>query len=152
MELLVSKSCNFLLENWIISLEGNALNNVQYTQYIIREMLKVKPVPLSVVNAWLEQSIFCALLLICITIKPEDIHTCHQIKDTEKVTVKQANDVVFKRKVLKSKAERTVSIIIWKVPVHKWLHACVLRFLFYKCYKLKNFGRLSAVLFFNNIF
>ena len=83
-ELLVLKKSNSLAINQIINLERNALNN---TQYIRREMLEVNHVPQSISNDELEQNICCVLSLTGTTIKPDDIHACHQMKNKE-VTVK----------------------------------------------------------------
>ena len=68
-------------------------------------MLEVNPVPQSISNDELEQSACYVLLLIGTTVKPDDIHVCHQMKDKEKVIIKfkdrkQRNDVLFKKKEL----------------------------------------------------
>ena len=120
-ELLVSKNCNSLILNRIINLKMNALNNVQY---IRREMLEVNPVPQSISNNELEQSVCCALSLTGTTVKPNDIHFCYRMNNKEKVIIKfqdrkQRNEVVFKRKQLKSKNGRATGVTIWTVAVYK---------------------------------
>ena len=71
-------------------------------------MLEIHPVPQSISNDELEQSACCVLLLIGTTVKPDDIHVCHRMKNKEKVIIKfkdrkQRNGVVFKKKELISK-------------------------------------------------
>ena len=71
--------------------------------------MKLIQFPKTISKNDLEQSIFCVLLLTATTAKPDDIHLCHRLKNTEKAIAKfkdrkQRNDVIFKRKGLKSKA------------------------------------------------
>ena len=78
-------------------------------------MLEINPIPLSIANDKLEQNVCCALSLTGTTVKAKDIHACHQMKIKEKFVVKvkgrkQRNEVVFKTKVLKSKAEELLSL------------------------------------------
>ena len=85
------------------------------------------------------------LLLTGTTAKPDDIHLCHRLKNTEKAIAKfkdrkQRNDVIFKRKGLKSKAARAKAIIIWTVAVYDSVYF-ENQVLFYKCCKSKNLGR-----------
>ena len=68
-------------------------------------MLEVNPVSQSISNDELEQSACYVLLLIGTTVKPDDIHVCHRMKDKEKFIIKfkdrkQRNDVLFKKKEL----------------------------------------------------
>ena len=71
-------------------------------------MLEINPVPQSISHDELEQSVCHVLSLTGTTVKPDDIHACHRMKNKEKVIDKfrdrkQRNDVIFKRKELKSK-------------------------------------------------
>ena len=151
-ELLVSKNCNSLLLNHIINLERNALNNAQY---IRREMLEVNPVPQSISNNELEQSICRALSLTGTTAKLDNIHVCQQMKNIEKVIIKfkgrkQRNEIVFKRNELKSKTAELRALQFGQLLFINDSMCFENQVLFYKCRKLKNLGRLSAVWFFNN--
>ena len=78
-------------------------------------MLEVNPVPQSISNDELEQSVCLALSLIGTTVKPDDIHICHRMENKEKAINKfqewkQRNEVVFKRKELKSKAAEVFAL------------------------------------------
>ena len=151
-ELLVSKNCNSLHINRIVNLERNALNNAQY---IRREMLEINPVPQSISNDELEQSVCHVLSLTGTTVKPDDIQVCHRMKNKEKVIIKfkdrkQRNEVMFKRKELKSKTAELRALQFGQSLFINDSMCFENQVLFYKCRKLKRLGRLSAVWFFNN--
>ena len=55
----------------------------QYPIYIRKEMLEVNPVPQSISNDDMKQSICRALSLTNTTIKLDDIHACHRMKSME---------------------------------------------------------------------
>ena len=84
-----------------------------------------------------------------------DIQVCHQMKNKEKVIIKfkgrkQRNEIVLKRKKLKSKAAELRALQYGQsmfINDNKYVENQVL---FYKCRKLKNLGRLSDVWFFVN--
>ena len=87
-------------------------------------MLEVNPVPQSISNNELEQSVCCALSLTGTTVKPNDIHFYYRMNNKEKVIIKfqdrkQRNEVVFKRKQLKSRNGRATGVTIWTVAVYK---------------------------------
>ena len=77
------------------------------------------------------------------------------MKNKEKVIIKfkdrkQTNEVVFKRKELKSK---TAELRALRFGKSLFINDCMCfknQALFYKCRKLKNLGRLSALWFFND--
>ena len=76
-ELTVSKNCNCLLSERIIQLERNGVNNAQYHQ---REMIEVRPVPASIGDEELEDTICKALSLTGHEVIPDDLQTCHRLK------------------------------------------------------------------------
>ena len=120
-------------------------------------MLEVNPVPQSITNDQLEQGVCRALSLTGTTIKLDDIQACHRIKNKEKVIFKfkdrkQRNEVVFKRKELKSKTADLRTLKLGRLLFINDSMCFENQFLFYKCRKLKNLSRLFAVWFFNNTF
>ena len=86
-ELAVSKNCNRLLSERIIQLEleRNAVNNAQYHRH---ESIEVSPVPASIDNEGLEDSICKALSLTGHEDIPDDLQACHRLKKKETVIVK----------------------------------------------------------------
>ena len=150
-ELLVSKNCNSLLLNCIVNLDSNALNNAQY---IRSEVLEINPVPQSISNDELEQSVCHVLSLTGTTVKPDDIHVCHRMNKVKVIIKfknrKQRNEVMFKRKELKSKTAELRALQFGQSLFINDSMCFENQVLFYKCRKLKNLGRLSAVWFFNN--
>ena len=76
-ELGVSKNCNRLLSERIIQLERNAVNNAQSHR---RESIEVSPVPASVGDEELEDSICKALYLTGHEVIPDDLQACHRLK------------------------------------------------------------------------
>ena len=76
-ELAVSKNCNRLLSERIIQLERNAVNNAQYHR---RESIEVSPVPASIGDEELEDSICKALSLTSHEVIPDDLQECHRLK------------------------------------------------------------------------
>ena len=135
-----------LLVNYIINLESNALSNAQY---IGGEILKVNPTPQLIFNDELEQSICHALSPTVPTVKQDDIHICQPVKSKEIIIKfkgrKQRNDVVFKRKELKSKA-----VELWALKFRGLLFTidsiCFEnQVLSYKCRKLRNLDKLQKM-------
>ena len=51
-------------------------------------MLEANPVPQSISNGELDQSVCRVLSLTSTTVKPDDIHVCHRMKNKEKVIIK----------------------------------------------------------------
>ena len=76
-ELAVSKNCNCLLSERIIQLERNAVNNAQYHR---RESFEVSPVPASIGDEELEDTICKALSLTGHEVIPDDLQACHRLK------------------------------------------------------------------------
>ena len=76
-ELTVSKNCNRLLTERIVQLERNAVSNAQYHH---RESQEINPVPASIGNDVLENSVCRALSLTGHEMKPEDLQACHRLK------------------------------------------------------------------------
>ena len=118
-------------------------------------MLEVNPVPQSISNNELEQRLCLALSLTGTSVKPHDIHICHQMKNKEKVIIKfkdrkLRNEEVFERQELKSKAAELRALQFGQSLFINDSMCFENQILFYKCRKLKNLGRLSAVWFFNN--
>ena len=104
-ELAVVKKVNSLLINNISTLERNQLNSSQYHR---RQMIEINPIPPSISDANLEQSVCDALSLIGSKISPENLQSCHRMKKAATVIVlfkdrKLRNEVYFNRNNLKGK-------------------------------------------------
>ena len=80
-----SKNRNRLLSERIIQLERNAVNNAQYHR---RESIEVSPVPASIGDEELEDSICKALSLTGHKVIPDDLQACHHLKRKETVILK----------------------------------------------------------------
>ena len=76
-ELALSKNCNRLLSERIIQLERSAVNNAKYHR---RESIEVSPVPASIGDEDLEDSICIALFLTGHEVIPDDLQACHRLK------------------------------------------------------------------------
>ena len=74
-ELAVSKNCNCLLSERIIQLEKNAVNNAQYHR---RESIEVSPVPASIGDEELEDSICKDLLMSYNLLFNLGLNTCRE--------------------------------------------------------------------------
>ena len=83
--LLITKNCNALLHKQIVQLERNAVNNIQYHQ---RESLKVTLVPYHIGDNVLEQAVCRVICLTGHAVTPDDLHTCHRLKNKERVFLK----------------------------------------------------------------
>ena len=79
-ELSVSKNCNRLLMERIVNLERNAVSNAQYHR---RESLEINPVPASIGDDVLENSVCRALSLTGHEVKSDDLQPCHRLKKKE---------------------------------------------------------------------
>ena len=77
-ELAVSKNFNRLLSERIIQLERNAVNNAQFHQ---RESIEVSPVPASIIDVELKDSICKILCLTGHEVIPDDLQSCHRLKE-----------------------------------------------------------------------
>ena len=76
-ELAVSKNCNHLLTERIVQLERIAVSNAQYHR---SESLEINPVPASINDDVLENSISSLLSLMGHEVKPDDLQACHRLK------------------------------------------------------------------------
>ena len=108
---LLAKNWNSSLVNRFINLERDTLNNAQY---IRRKMLEINPVPYWINNINLEEK-FCKVVSLTGTkVMSDDLDAFHRMKKKDKViinpkNIKQRNDVIFKRKKLKSKGDDLVA-------------------------------------------
>ena len=78
-------------------------------------MLEINPVPLSINNVDLEGNVCEALSLTGTKVKPDDLDAYHGMKKKYKVIIKfknrkQINNVIFKRKKLKSVGDNLVAL------------------------------------------
>ena len=78
------KSNSYLLTR-IIQLQCNAVTNSQYSRI---ETIEVNSVPADITEDVLEENICKALSLTGVNVVPNDLHTCHRMKRTDRVIVK----------------------------------------------------------------
>ena len=76
-ELTVNKKCNRLLTERIVQLKRNAVSNAQCHRC---QSLEINPVPASIGDAVLENSVCRALSLTGYEVKPDDLQVCHRLK------------------------------------------------------------------------
>ena len=151
-ELLISKNYNSLLLKRIINLECYALNT---TQYVCRETIEINYIPQSIPSALLENKVCQVLSLTVTTVTPDDLEACHRMKNKEKVIDrfkdrKQRNKVIFNRKELKLKGEQLRDLQSGPSFFINDSMCFDSQSLFYKCWQLKNVGKLFSFWFFNN--
>ena len=112
-------------------------------------MLEINPEPQSISNDELGQSVCHVLLLTGTTVKPDDIHVCHRMNKVKVIIKfknrKQRNEVMFKRKELKSKTAELRALQFGQSLFINDSMCFENQVLFYKCRKLKNLVILSAV-------
>ena len=89
------------------------------------------------------------------TVTPDDLQTCHRMKNKEKVIVKfkdrkQRNKVIFSRKKLKSKGEQLRDLQFGPSLFINDSICFENQSLFYKCLQFKNVGKLFSFWVFNN--
>ena len=75
-ELTVNKNCYCLLTERIVQLERNAVGNAQCH---CRESLEINPVPASIGDDVLENSVCRALSLTSHEVKLDDLQACHRL-------------------------------------------------------------------------
>ena len=73
------------------------------SQYSRRETIELNPVPADITEDVLEENICKALSLTGVNIVPNDLHACHWMKRSDRVTVKykyckQKDSVMYKQK------------------------------------------------------
>ena len=151
-ELTVSKNCNRLLTERIVHLETNAVSNAQYHR---RESLEINPVPASISDDVLENSVCRALSLTGHEVKPDDLQPCHRLKKKDTVIVKfkcrkQKRSILINRKNLRNKSDVLTQLnfsgrlFVSESMCHE-NHQ-----LSYKCRHLKNAGKIHSTWFWNN--
>ena len=106
-ELQQCKSLNSHLLTRIIQLERNAVTNSQNNR---RETIELNPVPTEIHEDVLEESICKVLSLTGVNVVPEDLHTCHRMKRSDRVIVKfkcykQKQSLIYKCKNLGTKLQ-----------------------------------------------
>ena len=92
--LSITRCCNDLLE-CITQLECNNLNNAQYNK---RETLEINPVPSDIAYDVLEQSVCQVLSLTGISVEPDDMQACHDMRKKDRVIIKfkcRSRSIVF---------------------------------------------------------
>ena len=145
-KLAVSKNCNHLLSERIIQLERNAVNNAQYHR---RESIEVSPVPASISDEELEDTICKALSL------PDYLQACHRLKKEAAIVKfkfrKQKRKIPIDRKNLRNRSENLSQLkFAGKLFISESMchenHQ-----LAYKCRQLKNAGKIHATWFWNNV-
>ena len=58
------------------------------SQYSRRETIELNPVSAHIIEDVLEENIYKALSLTGVNVVPNDLHTCHRMKKTDRVIVK----------------------------------------------------------------
>ena len=151
-ELTVSKNCNRLLTERIVQLERNAVSNAQYHR---RESLEINPVPASISDDVLENSVCRALSLTGHEVKPDDLQPCHRLKKKDTVIVKfkcrkQKRSILINRKNFRNKSDVLTQLnfsgrlFVSESMCHE-NHQ-----LSYKCRQLKNSSEIHSTWFWNN--
>ena len=112
-ELQQCKSFNSHLLTRIIQLEHNTVTNSQCSR---RETIELNPVPAEIHEDVLEKSICKVLSLTGVNVVPEDLHACHRMKRSNRVTLKfkcrkQKQSLIYKRKNLATKSEFKIELI-----------------------------------------
>ena len=107
-ELQQCKKFNSHLLTKIIQLEGNAVADSQYSR---RETIELNPVPADITEDFLEENICKALSLTGVNVVPNDVHTFHCMRRSDRVIVKfkcrkQKNSVMYKSKNLGNKSQK----------------------------------------------
>ena len=152
-ELQQCKKFNSHLLTRIIQLERNAVTNSQYSR---RETIELNPVPADITEDVLEENICKALSLTGVNVVPNDLHTCHRMKRTDRVIVKfkcrkQKNSVMYKRKNLGNKSQELNNLkfsgrlFVSESMSHENQQ------LAYKCRQLKSARKIHSTWFFNNV-
>ena len=83
-ELKITQNCNSLLLERVYQLERNAVSNSQYHK---RETLGVNPVPSTIQDTVLEETVCQALSLTGINMSPDELHSCHRLNKKDQVIV-----------------------------------------------------------------
>ena len=147
-ELTVSKNCNRFLTARIVQLERNAVSNAQYHH---RESLEINPVPISIGDYVLENSICRAFSLTSHEVKPDDLKACHRLKKRDFVIAKfkcrkQKCGILINRKNLCNKSN-VLTQLNFSGRLHFGEHVSQKSSISYKCRKLKNAGKINSTWF-----
>ena len=133
-------------------MERNAINNAQYHRH---ESLEINPVPTSIDDDVLENSVCRALSLTGHEVKPDDLQACHRLKKKDTVIIKfkcrkQRRSILINRKNLRNKSDGLTQLnfsgrlFVSESMCHE-NHQ-----LSYKCRQLKNAGKIHSTWFWNN--
>ena len=133
-------------------MERNAVSNAQYHR---RESLEINPVPASISDDVLENSVCRALSLTDHEVKPDDLQPCHRLKKKDTVIVKfkcrkQKRSILINRKNFRNKSDVLTQLnfsgrlFVSESMCHE-NHQ-----LSYKCRQLKNAGKIHSTWFWNN--
>ena len=152
-ELQQCKKFNSHLLTRIIQLERNAVTNSKYSR---RETIELNPVPVDITEDVLEENLCKALSLTGVNVVPNDLHSYHRIKRSNKMIVKfkcrkQKNCVMYKRKNLGNKSQELSNLkfsgrlFVSESMSHENQQ------LAYKCRQLKSARKIHSTWFFNNV-
>ena len=116
-------------------------------------MLEINPVHHSINNVDLEEKVCVVLFLTGTKVDPNDLDDCHRMKKKDKVIIKfksrkQRNDVIFKRKELKSKGDDLLALQFSRSLFINDSMCFENQVLFYKCRQLKSLGKIFSYWFF----
>ena len=151
-ELKIAQNCNSLLLESVYQLKRNAVSNSQYHRI---ETLEINPVPSSIQNNVLEETVCQALSLTGINVSPDELHSCHRLNKKDRVIVKfkcrkHRQNVLYNRKNLQSKGlELTQLKFSGKLFVNESL-SHENQQLAYNCRKLKSARKIYSTWFYNN--
>ena len=103
-ELKITQNCNSLLLEHVYQLERNSVSNSQYH----RREIEINPVPSSIRDNVLKETVCRALSLTGINVSPDELHSCHRLNKKDRVIVKfkcrkHRQNVLYNRKNLQSK-------------------------------------------------
>ena len=126
------------------------------SQYHSRETIKVNPVPAEIQDDVLEESICKALSLIGANVAPEDLHTCHRMKRSDRVIIKfkcckEKRPIMYKFKNLGTKSQKLLRLkFSGRLFVSKSM-SLENQWFAYKCQQLKKARKINSTWFFSNV-
>ena len=121
-ELAVVKKVNSLLQDKIVTLEKDQLNCSQYHR---RELCELNPIPASIPEDKLEQSVCNALSLVGKKVTPSCLQSCHRLTNNQSVIIVKFKDrklrqsVFYARSQLKDKKRRAARTGVFREVVYK---------------------------------
>ena len=146
-ELKTTQNCNCLLMERVYQLEHNTVTNSQYHR---RETLEINPVPLTIQDNVLEETLRHAFSLTGINMSPDQVHAFHRLNKKDRVIIKlkcrkHRQNVLYDRRNLQSKGlELTQLKFSGKLFVNESL-SHENKQLTYKCWKLKSASKIFSV-------